>query len=274
MDLNYNFWKGTVEASISHRKRRPSTSNKIPINLPSLPSIKLKTRRPTPNKNNRQRPRKRPRTRGPRPAPLKNAPSSLGKTTPVFPLCSETSNNNNNKSACQLAGGQLRGPGGIVVRPPPSHPVVQIHVNDMGKLPALAFYPADSTINRRAEDAIAATTSTLFSNTNQNIASLPNSLSNNNGNIKYGPYNPNNAGQSQASVPLNSFQAPRNNPSSVQNNLNAISYIQPPQNLNPSFSMTNNPPQSPNPNYSNQIFGPLPIIKIYFRDKLMQRSQT
>ena len=60
-------------------------------------------------------------------------------------------------SPCQLPGGRLRGPGGIVVRPPPSHPIVQIHVGDSSKLPALAFFPLDSSINRRAADAMAAT---------------------------------------------------------------------------------------------------------------------
>ena len=246
-DVHYSFWKDTVDLTLSHRKGRPPSS--VPF---SLPNIKLKTRKPVPNRNNRPNLRKRPRPRGPRPASLKRAPSNLGKTTAVFPLCSET-NRNDNKSACQLAGGQLRGPGGIVVRPPASHPVVQIHVNDMGKLPALAFYPADSTINRRAMSAIAATSSSVFPNAAQNNAISSNNFPINNANSN-APYNQNNAGP--ISAPLNFFEAPRNNPSSVQNNLNAISYIQPPQN-NPSstYFAPNNFPATQN-NINAQSYGP------------------
>ena len=103
-----------------------------------------------------RRPTKRPPLRK-KPAPLKGAPKRLGTTTPVFPLCSSLKSSDRKNSPCQLPGGQLRGPGGIVVRPPPSHPIVQIHVGDSAKLPALAFFPVDSEINRRAVDAMAAT---------------------------------------------------------------------------------------------------------------------
>ena len=37
-----------------------------------------------------------------------------------------------------------------MVRPPESHPIVQIHVDDNSKIPDLAFYPVDSPIDKIA----------------------------------------------------------------------------------------------------------------------------
>lgn len=79
----------------------------------------------------------------------------------------------------------MRGPGGLIVRPPDSHPIVQIHVDDNSKIPDLAFYPANSPI-----DNIAATGSASGSRPN-----------NGNGNGNNRPsYNGNNRPGGQNSV--------------------------------------------------------------------------
>ena len=75
----------------------------------------------------------------------------MGTTGNSLPLCTESNRGPGPYQPCLLPGGQRNGPGGIVVRPPPSHPVVQIHVGENNKIPDLAFYPINSPIDKGVE---------------------------------------------------------------------------------------------------------------------------
>ena len=76
----------------------------------------------------------------------------IGKTTGTFPICTDANKAQEPWEPCLLPGGELRGPGGLVIRPPESHPIVQIHIDDGGTIPDLAFYPANSPIDQIASN--------------------------------------------------------------------------------------------------------------------------
>ena len=115
-------------------------NGKLPIEIPFL-SKNNKNKKPrtnySGNGNSNRLSNGLPKAK--RPSQSKGNSFGRGQTTNVYPLCSNlperqtsptTSNNIQEASPCQLPGGRLRGPGGIVVRPPASHPIVQIHVGD------------------------------------------------------------------------------------------------------------------------------------------------
>ena len=81
----------------------------------------------------------------------------IGKTSTSFPICTDANIAQEPWTPCLLPGGELRGPGGLVIKPPETHPIVQIHVDDGGKLPDLAFYPINSPIDKIAQGANPAT---------------------------------------------------------------------------------------------------------------------
>ena len=102
-----------------------------------------------------------------------HGPSVIGKTSNTFPICSDLNTGPGPWEPCILPGGEMRGPGGLVVRPPESHPIVQIHVDDNGKIPDLAFYPVNSPIDDKAKTA-GSNNRPSYSNANNNRPSYPN----------------------------------------------------------------------------------------------------
>jgi len=84
-----------------------------------------------------------------------NVPSSgnhgleaVGTSTNSLPICTEATRSSGPWNPCFLKANQANGVGGIVIRPPSSHPIVQIHVGENTRLPDLAFYPANSPLDK------------------------------------------------------------------------------------------------------------------------------
>ena len=75
------------------------------------------------------------------PEPESQTPSPF-----AFPLCTSTGVGVGKFKPCLLPGGSLRGPGGVVIRPPDSHPIVQIHLPDDAtyKLPDVVLLPPNA----------------------------------------------------------------------------------------------------------------------------------
>eukprot|EP00094_Tigriopus_californicus_P006676 TCALIF_06428-PA protein Name:"Similar to PRR21 Putative proline-rich protein 21 (Homo sapiens)" AED:0.60 eAED:0.65 QI:0/-1/0/1/-1/1/1/0/1869 len=74
---------------------------------------------------------------------------SNGSTTNDLPLCTTNESIDNYQRPCILPDYQFQGPGGIVIRPPQSHPIIQIFVPRTNTLPQVALLPyKDSTVRR------------------------------------------------------------------------------------------------------------------------------
>ena len=80
------------------------------------------------------------------PIPNQSQSQSQSKSPFAFPLCTSTGVGEGKFKPCLLPGGQLRGPGGVVIRPPDSHPIVQIHLPDDAtyKLPDVVLLPPNA----------------------------------------------------------------------------------------------------------------------------------
>ena len=166
-----------------------------------------------------QRPGQRPSYGGggrPGGGSAEHGPGVIGQTSNSFPICTDVNKGSGPWMPCVLPGGELRGPGGLVVRPPESHPIVQIHVDDNSKIPDLAFYPLNSPI-----DKIASTGSTTGIGGGNNGRPSYNAPTNNN---------------------RPSYNAPNNN--------NRPSYNPPNNNNRPSYNAPNNNNRPNRPNYS------------------------
>jgi hypothetical protein len=97
----------------------------------------------------------------------------MGSTGKSLPLCTESSQGPGPWKPCLLPGGQRNGPGGIVVRPPPSHPVVQIHVGENNKIPDLAFYPVNSPVDKGIEPSNTGSSQSFLNTFSSSSSSLP-----------------------------------------------------------------------------------------------------
>ncbi len=70
----------------------------------------------------------------------------IGTSTGPYPLCTAGAFDVIGRwRPCILPGGALNGPGGLVLKPPSSHPVVQIHLSRGETMPDLALLPLPST---------------------------------------------------------------------------------------------------------------------------------
>ena len=80
------------------------------------------------------------------PIPKQSQSQSQSQSPFAFPLCTSTGVGEGKFKPCLLPGGQLRGPGGVVIRPPDSHPIVQIHLPDDAsyKLPDVVLLPPNA----------------------------------------------------------------------------------------------------------------------------------
>ena len=169
--------KGGLDIIGNLKKRFNKNKNKGSGGLGGLGGLKGgKNRKP----GNNRRPRPNSGYSNPGLANSANhGPGVIGKTSNTFPICGDLNTGPGPWEPCILPGGEMRGPGGLVIRPPESHPIVQIHVDDNGKIPDLAFYPVNSPIDDKAK---AAGSSNRPSYTNSNNNNRPSYSNNNNNN--------------------------------------------------------------------------------------------